>query len=80
MLYFQLTLGLIGSLMGVIALIGLAVNANSISSLSKDQDSICTTAKSIGGFTCTYATASTPTVQELGACLTTIAGYATPSC
>ena len=43
MLYFQLTLGLIGSLMGVIALIGLAVNANSISSLSKDQDSICTT-------------------------------------
>ena len=43
MLYFQLTLGLIGFLMGVIALIGLAVNANSISSLSKDQDSICTT-------------------------------------
>ena len=29
--------------MGVVSLIGLAVNANSISDLSKDQDSICTT-------------------------------------
>ena len=28
--------------MGVVSLIGLAVNANSISDLSKDQDSICT--------------------------------------
>ena len=41
-LIFQLTLGLIGSLMGVVSLIGLAVNANSIGDLSTDQDSICT--------------------------------------
>ena len=44
-LIFQLTLGLIGALTGVVSLIGLAVNANSISDLSKDQDSICTTVR-----------------------------------
>merc|ERR1712045_209531 len=74
-----LTLGLIGSLMGVVSLIGLAVNANSISDLSKDQDSICTTAKQIGGFTCTRA-GTTPTLAELGTCMDTLVAYTTPDC
>jgi len=73
-----ITLGLIGALTGVISLIGLVVNAQSISSLSTDQDSICTTAKSLGGFTCTKS--ATPTVAELGACFDTLVGYSTPSC
>jgi hypothetical protein len=73
-----ITLGLIGALTGVISLIGLVVNAQSISSLSTDQDSICTTAKQLGGFTCTKS--GTPTVAELGACFDTLVGYTTPSC
>jgi len=75
-----LVLGTIGAIMGTLAAIGVVLNNNNINELSKDQDSICTTAKQVGGFTCTYATPATPTVQELGACLTSIAGYSTPDC
>ena len=39
---FQAYFGLIGAFMGALALIGTAVNAQSISSLSREQDSICT--------------------------------------
>jgi len=73
-----LVLGTIGALMGTLAAIGVVLNNNNINELSKDQDSICTTAKSVGGFTCTKS--ATPTVAELGACFDTLVGYATPDC
>ena len=38
---FQITLGLLGSIVGVISLVGIAVNANALKDLSDDQDSIC---------------------------------------
>ena len=38
---FKITLGSIGSLLGVLTLLGLAVNAIAINDLSQDQDSIC---------------------------------------
>ena len=40
---FQLTLGLIGGVMGALAVVGVALNNNNVNNLSKDQDSICTT-------------------------------------
>merc|ERR1712158_74856 len=73
-----LVLGTIGAIMGALAAIGVVLNNNNINELSKDQDSICTTAKSVGGFTCTKS--ATPTVAELGACFDTLVGYATPDC
>jgi len=73
-----LVLGTIGALMGTLAAIGVVLNNNNINELSKDQDSICTTAKSVGGFTCTKS--ATPTVAELGACFDTLVGYGTPDC
>merc|ERR1712045_445717 len=81
-----LTLGLIGSLMGVVSLIGLAVNANSISSLSTDQDSICTTVKDIGNAALTSISATTEIDSDaermvvFNNIITEINSYATPSC
>lgn len=72
-------LGLVGAIFGSLAAIGVAMNANSLSSLSSDQDNICTTAQSLGGFTCTTSS-STITLAEATTCFSTIAGYATPSC
>ena len=42
---FQVILGLIGSIVGTVALIGVALNNNNVDLLSKDQDSICTTVR-----------------------------------
>jgi len=73
-----LVLGTIGALMGTLAAIGVVLNNNNINELSKDQDSICTTAKYLGQFTCTKS--ATPTVAELGACFDTLVAYTTPDC
>jgi len=87
------TLALIGAVTGVVSMIGLAVNANSISDLSKDQDSICTTTKALGntaltsttyanlGSTGTYsATVAGQIVAQLNLIETKLNGYATPDC
>jgi len=74
-----LVLGTIGAIMGTLAAIGVVLNNNNIHELSKDQDSICTLGKSVGGFTCTKA-GTTATLAELTTCMTTLAGYATPDC
>merc|ERR1712038_675426 len=73
-----LVLGTIGALMGTLAAIGVVLNNNNINELSKDQDSICTTAKQLGGFTCTKS--ASPSNAELGACIDTLIGYSTPDC
>lgn len=78
--FFQAIFGLIGTVLGTIATIGVLVNANSVSSLSTDQDSICTAAKQFGGFTCTIATSGSISAAETEACFTSLAGYNTPSC
>ena len=44
---FQVTLGLLGSIVGVISLVGIAVNANALKDLSDDQDSICSAVSSM---------------------------------
>lgn len=72
-------LGLIGAVLGTIAVVGVAVNNNNVNSLSKDQDSICTTAKSFGDFTYTKA-ATDATLPELTVAMTALAAFATPSC
>merc|ERR1712227_695456 len=74
-----LVLGTIGALMGTLAAIGVVLNNNNINELSKDQDSICTTAKQLGGFTCSRAGAD-PTLAELRVCMDTLVGYTTPDC
>merc|ERR1712141_363410 len=51
-------LGAIGAIVGAIALVGVAVNNNNVNSLSKDQDSICTTAKALGNTALTLSDAS----------------------
>jgi hypothetical protein len=73
-----LVLGTIGALMGTLAAVGVVINNNNIHSLSKDQDSICSTSKALGGLTCTFA--STGTATEAKTCLDKIIAFNTPSC
>ena len=41
-----MVLGGIGAILGAVAIVGVALNNNNVNSLSKDQDSICTTVSS----------------------------------
>merc|ERR1712141_178070 len=79
------TLALIGAVTGVVSMIGLAVNANSISDLSTDQDSICTTTKAVGNTALTLSTTTTvsswaTTVTQLNLLENAFNNLATPDC
>lgn len=80
-----MVLGLVGALAGTAALIGVALNNNNVNLLSKDQDSICTTAKAAGntaiGTIDVSATVDRTTVNAALKKITDVLdGYATPSC
>jgi hypothetical protein len=79
-----LTLALIASGLGAIGAIGVFVNANSINSLSNDQDSICSTAKALGNLSLATENTSTATAAlnqaALNAAIALINGIGTPSC
>lgn len=62
-----LLLGLVGALAGTAALIGVALNNNNVNELSKDQDSICTTGKALGGFNVAALTAAELLAANAGA-------------
>jgi len=66
----------IAALLGVIVLAW--VQANDQNNQQKQIDKVCTTAKALGGFTCTKS--ATPTVAELGACFDTLVAFSTPDC
>lgn len=41
-------LGIIGTILGIFSILGIAVHTNNIDTLSKDQDNICTVNKAVG--------------------------------
>lgn len=73
-----LVLGTIGALMGTLAAVGVVLNNNNINQLSLDQDSICTTVKPLGDFTCTM-TAGAITQAQSEACFTSLVNIAAAS-
>lgn len=85
------TLALVSGAFGLLGLIGVLINAGNINNLSEDQDSICTTARGIGGtaFAALDATAVTglndaATVSTAGtqlqAIITQLNAITTPDC
>lgn len=70
--------GLVGTVLGGLAIVGVVMNSQSISSLSTDQDSICTSVQSLGTFTCTVGAIFSQT--DLQTCFTSLVSIADPSC
>merc|ERR1712080_599533 len=76
-----IVLGTIGSILGSLAVIGIAINAANVASLSTDQDSICTAVKTLGAIDVSSAsTTDTTTGTELNALITAVEAVSTPSC
>jgi len=84
-----LVLGTIGAIMGTLAAVGVVINNNNVHSLSKDQDSICTSTKALGNTALTAsalgtaaATAAWTTTlnAEINKIITAINAIATPTC
>lgn len=83
------TLAIVSGAFGLLGLIGVLINAGNINNLSEDQDSICTTATSLGTG-CTALTAAAVTAlntpaastagTELQALITCLNAISTPSC
>lgn len=79
-----LTLSLIAGVLGAVGAVGVFINANSISSLSTDQDDICTSVKELGNLSVATENTSTATAAlnqaALNVAIAAINGISTPTC
>lgn len=75
-----LVLGTIGAVIGTLAAVGVVLNNNNIHSLSKDQDSICTSVKGLGNLNIAAISSTNPTATEWNNMRTPINAIATPTC